>query len=122
MIRRNGNDKSFTRGLHMDLSKLTVDDFSNRIGDEFRIRVDDQSTVTLELDSAETRAEAGKSGRTDSAFSLLFRGPSDNMLPQGTYEFAHSDMGMLLIFIVPVRQDEKGYHYEAVFTRLDAGS
>ena len=106
----------------MDLSKLTVNDFSNRIGDEFRIRVDDEITVTLELDSAEEMAQAGQSGRTDSAFSLLFRGSLDNMLPQGTYELEHPDTGVLPLFIVPVRQDEKGFYYEAVFTRVDAGS
>ena len=106
----------------MDLSELTVDDFSNRIGDEFRIRTDDEGTVNLELVSAEEMAQAGQADRTDSAYSVLFRGSLNNMLDQGTYELEHPDMGVLPLFIVPVRQDEKGFYYEAVFTRLDPGS
>lgn len=120
MIVPDKNDKHILRGVLMDLGKLTIDDFSTRIGDEFRITSDGEDTISLELDSAETTARAGEARRADTAFSVIFRGSPDQVLPQSTYEFEHDDMGVVPLFIVPVSQDEKGTYYEAVFTRLDA--
>ena len=51
-------------------------------------------------------------------FSIVFRGPSDAYLGQGIRPFHHERMGQFDLFIVPIRQDEKGFYYEAVFNRL----
>ena len=48
-------------------------------------------------------------------FTLAFRGPREPILPQGTYEFAHEQLGTLEIFVVPVASNEDGTTYEAVF-------
>jgi hypothetical protein len=48
-------------------------------------------------------------------FTLSFRGPREPILPQGTYELSHAELGTLEIFIVPVASNEAGTTYEAVF-------
>ena len=52
------------------------------------------------------------------SFSIIFRGPVDRLLPQGTYTLAHDRLGAQEIFIVPIARDEQGISYEAVFNRL----
>jgi hypothetical protein len=39
-------------------------------------------------------------------------------LDQGTRFFKHDQMGEFEIFIVPMRQDEQGFYYEAIFNRV----
>jgi hypothetical protein len=51
-------------------------------------------------------------------FTLTFRGPADAFLGQGPRLFRHEQMGECELFIVPIRQDEHGYYYEAVFNRI----
>jgi hypothetical protein len=48
-------------------------------------------------------------------FSLVFRGPGEELLPQSTYLLEHPELGALQIFLVPISRDEGGARYEAVF-------
>lgn len=51
-------------------------------------------------------------------FSLLFNGPADQRLPQGTYELHHDVLGTMQLFIVPVLgSNAERMVYEAVFSR-----
>ena len=49
-------------------------------------------------------------------FSLVWRGPADKILDQGTYTVSHPDIGDLELFLVTIGPDESGMRYEAVFT------
>jgi hypothetical protein len=40
------------------------------------------------------------------------------MLPQGTYAFAHDDLGEFDLFIVPIGQAPGVFQYQAVFNRV----
>jgi hypothetical protein len=51
-------------------------------------------------------------------FAIVFRGPSNMFLGQGVHLFTHEQMGQFEIFIVPIRQDQQGFYYEAVFNRI----
>lgn len=64
-------------------------------------------------------AEKAAGDRPDNAYSVLFKGPLEMFLEQMTYEFALGDAGTSPIFVVPVREDDDGYVYEAVFTAID---
>jgi hypothetical protein len=47
---------------------------------------------------------------------LLFRGPTQPALTQGTYVLeGPADIGRLALFLVPVGPDAEGLCYEAVF-------
>jgi len=55
------------------------------------------------------------------AFSIVFRGPQQPRLPQGIYHLRHAELGAIDLFIVPIRQEQDGLYYEAVFNfRLTA--
>jgi hypothetical protein len=51
-------------------------------------------------------------------FSIVFRGPLDIFLNQGMYKMEHEKIGTFDLFLVPIRQDQEGLCYEAVFNRL----
>ena len=55
---------------------------------------------------------------TVETFSLLFRAPSHIGRAQGIYHLENDEMGSMDIFLVPIRQDEQGLYFEAVFNRL----
>jgi len=101
----------------MDLTDLRHGTFAPLVGDAFRAKVDDDTSVELELIEA---SQAKGDNRPDHAFSVVFRGPPDHLLPQRTYELEHASLGSLPIFLVPIGQQETGFLYEAVFTRLDS--
>gem|GEM_PF-1384685 len=50
------------------------------------------------------------------AYSLLFLGPPQPVLPQRIYSLGHAGMGELKIFLVPIGYQQDGIGYEAVFT------
>jgi hypothetical protein len=58
---------------------------------------------------------AGEVGRQH-PFSLLFRGPADVCVAQGTYPLRVDGGDPIAIFIVPVSRDADGYRYEAIFS------
>jgi hypothetical protein len=51
-------------------------------------------------------------------FSLQFRGPLDRPLGQDIYRFAHTSIGDFALLIVPMRPEQDGRYYEAIFNRL----
>ena len=50
-------------------------------------------------------------------YSMLFIGPVQPLLPQGTYLFTHATLGKLSLFMVPVGQDAQGTQYEVCVSR-----
>jgi hypothetical protein len=51
-------------------------------------------------------------------FSVLFHGPPDRLLAQGSYTFHHQALGSLVLFIVPiVGSDAERIVYEACFSQ-----
>jgi hypothetical protein len=48
-------------------------------------------------------------------FSIIFRGPSGQSLPQRIYRLEHAQLGTLDLFLVPIGPDGVGMCYEAVF-------
>jgi len=51
-------------------------------------------------------------------FSIVFSGPAEPALPQGTYRLEHQETGPTELFLVPVGGDANGMRYEAVMNRL----
>lgn len=97
------------------LKDLAHGQFAQHLHQTFRIRLD-SLTLDVELIEADTLASVDPGGQRRQAFSLVFRGPKEPILPQGTYRFEHTGMGTLDIFIVPIGSDPQGFRYEAVFT------
>lgn len=98
---------------------FTYDDFADRVGDEFRVRLPDEQGVTLVLSEATAGTEPGGTGPDGAQrqqFSLTFRCPSGHQLSQGIWELEHDVMGELAVFLVPIQPDAQGPRFEAAFS------
>jgi len=91
----------------------TLETFTPAVGESFTVGGDGEATVELLLAEA-AAADSGEHAPRP-PFSLLFQGPADPLLPQGTYRFEHGAVGAMEIFIVPLGRDEHASVYQAVF-------
>jgi hypothetical protein len=92
---------------------LTYATFAARLRETFIVRLDSSTIVELTLVTASDVALPAVGER----FSIIFSGPRERPLPQGTYTFDHPALGLFPLFIVPIGVARDELHYEAVFTR-----
>src|SRR4051794_12082172 len=101
------------------LDKLTLESFTHRVAETFRLDLDGQASLDLVLQSATEIPLTGRRPKRDEAprqpFTLLFLGPPNVVLPQRIYRLDHDELGAIEIFIVPVARTAEGVTYEAVF-------
>jgi len=90
------------------------EEFTRHLNSTFEVRLDQNGAVPMEL----TEVSELKLYPKQEHFAIEFRGPLDKFLGQGTRTFIHNEMGQFEIFLVPVRQDEQGFYYEAIFNRV----
>ena len=95
-------------------ASLTHEEFSKNANTKFQVQADENNQVELELISV----SEFKVYPQQEEFMVQFRGPSNMFLGQGVRNFTHEQMGQFELFIVPVKQDEQGIYYDAVFNRL----
>lgn len=93
---------------------MTRSNFAGQLGTGFTL-MHPARPVHLEL--IEVDGLSTDPGNEDS-FSLIFVAPGHEYLPQATYTLEHDVMGSLPIFLVPVQQDARGIHYQAIFNRM----
>ncbi|MFW6077994.1 MAG: DUF6916 family protein [Gemmatimonadota bacterium] len=105
------------------LETFTLETFADRIGETFRVRTGDAGSTDLRLIEAADRRERGDGSVAapddvrPTPFALLFRGPSEPVLPQRIHAIEHDEIGAFDLFLVPVGPDAEGrMRYEAVFT------
>ncbi|CAI9412571.1 DUF6916 family protein [Nocardioides sp. T2.26MG-1] len=98
---------------------LTCDQFAPLVGEEFQVGVAGGSrTVSMVLTEATEGSEpggTGPDGQSRRQFSLVFRGPGEPALPQGTYVVGHPGLGRFELFLVPIARDADALQYEAAF-------
>lgn len=97
------------------LDHLTSESLSGQLNTKFRLSVEPEKIVEVELVEVSDRGDAA--GQAE-CFSAFFRGPLDHVLPQRTYAMEHEQLGSFELFIVPIRKDNEGFYYEAVFNRV----
>lgn len=93
---------------------LTHEAFTQNVNTKFEVQVDENNGVQLEL----TEISPVKLYPRQEEFAIVFRGPLNAFLGQGIRHLRHHQMGQFEMFIVPIRQDEQGFYYEAVFNRI----
>jgi hypothetical protein len=96
-------------------ARPTEEDFRRHLGTKFVVRVEAPRPLELELTEVKGYNPQSAEHSGMERFSLFFDGPGDLMLNQGTYTLDHPEMGELMLFIVPIGHDERGFHYEVVF-------
>jgi len=101
------------------LDRLTKDSFAPYLGQTFRVQLDPDNVVELELTEVtefDSRPEQPVSGVRRDPFSIVFRGPVETPLDQGTHHIEHDVIGVIeTLFMTPVGADQNGRYYEAVF-------
>lgn len=95
-------------------ASLTHEEFSQQLNTKFQVQLDENTSVDVEL----IEVTELKLHPRQEEFTIVFRGPLNAYLGQGAGNFRHEQMGDFELFIVPIRQDEQGFYYEAVFNRL----
>lgn len=96
---------------------LTRSTFSDTLFDDFRVVTPVQALVDLRLVEIRDLPSAG-AGAED-AFLLRFNAPPSTALGQGTYGLAHSRLGVIDLFLVPMAGGELPA-YEAIINRQTA--
>jgi hypothetical protein len=94
--------------------KLEHEAFLENLQSAFRLTADGSDWVELTLVEVSER----KTAKRQEIFSIEFLCRSNGVLPQRIYHLEHEHMGQFDLFLVPVRQDDQGVYYEAVFNRL----
>jgi hypothetical protein len=97
---------------------LTYDDFAGRLSEQFDVSAGEGPSVPMVLIEATESSEPGgqgPDGQQRAQFSLVFRGPATQFLPQRTYAITHAALGELDLFLVPLGPDAEGMRYEAAF-------
>ena len=95
------------------LEDLTIDTFSGRVGETFRLDYGAEEPLKIVL--IEARGHRGD-GEKRQPFSIVFRAPRGPVLNQMIRRLEHPELGALELFLVPIGPDEEGLRYEAVFT------
>jgi uncharacterized protein DUF6916 len=92
---------------------LTKQQFEQNVNTRFWIYHAGAGRSAVELVEVKT----GLSPAQYEAFSLIFRGDSEQLHAQRTYAVEHDGLGMFDLFLVPVGREPNGFMYEAVFNR-----
>jgi hypothetical protein len=100
--------------LSIVVEMLTKEMFSENLNSKFLIRLEGLDAVETELIEFK---EFNMTPRQEQ-FSVLFRAPSEPVLRQGLFRVEHDKIGEFDLFLVPVRKDQDGLYYEAVFNRI----
>ena len=95
-------------------ASLTHEEFSKNVTTKFKVEAAENTHVELDL----VGISELKVYPRQEEFALEFRGPLNVYLGQGIRNFSHEQMGQFELFIVPVKQDEQGFYYEAIFNRV----
>ncbi|HYP25938.1 MAG TPA: hypothetical protein VE262_04390 [Blastocatellia bacterium] len=93
---------------------MKMGDFAPHLNTKFVMHLGESETRELELTDARQITLTDEQDE----FALLFLGPDDSPPAQGIYKLSHEAMGSLEIFLVPIRKDQNGVTYEAVFNLL----
>ncbi len=94
---------------------LTHADFADRVGEVFEAPDAGLVLTLVEATESSEPGGPGPEGRTRNQFSLVFTGPLDRALQQGTVRVVHPDIGEQHLFLDPHGPDGDAMRYEAAF-------
>ena len=87
--------------------------FTPYIGEKFDVRLPQGS---LQIELVEAKALPGRAGAPyEYSFSLVFKAATDCELAQGSVALDHEKVGWVVLFLVPIGEDQDGRYFEAVF-------
>jgi uncharacterized protein DUF6916 len=96
------------------LDRASAADFEPFLHSNFRLASGSSPSFALELMEVTERVQTS-AGSGRSPFALLFKGGPDPVHPPQMYRIEHDDLEAMDLFISPVRADQEGCYYEAIF-------
>jgi hypothetical protein len=96
-------------------ASLTENEFSKHVNTKFRVELDGENSVDLELTEVKSYVSKHEEQSGMERFSVYFQGPAEPSLLQKVYPFQHAEMGEFEMFLVPISKNDAGFRYEAVF-------
>lgn len=91
------------------------EDFAAQLNTNFEVRTDAEKFFEMTL----IEVKSVISNKIQECFSLLFRTSADEApLFQQLFRLKHDALGEMELFLVPVKKNENGLFYEAVFNKL----
>lgn len=97
----------------MKLDLLTIDMFSDKVGQIFTVEQVDAPPVALTLIEVTPITNYAKAERAP--FSLIFTSQGVGVLPQRMYDLRHASLGLQSIFLVPIRMKADVVSYQSIF-------
>ena len=98
-----------------EIPALSQRDFEPRIGEVFRVALDDGTSLEFVLNEVAPKGDPAPAGDRPCAFSLVFHGPLDRDLPQQIYQLENGSLGTVPIFLVPIGPSGDRMQFEAIF-------
>ena len=97
--------------------KLTKQTFDNITDNKFDIYFNhDEPEVCDLIEVSSINASTVEEGQTQ-PFAVVFQAPkSTTIYEQNTIKINNTELGEIVLFLVPIGSDENGVRYEAVFT------
>ena len=86
-------------------------DFSAAVNTHFRAFAAEVEALEFVLISVDEIA----SNENQETYSLQFLAPVTAPRSQGIFKLEHETLGSMNLFLVPIKLDEKGLYYEAIF-------
>ena len=110
-------DELAWKSTGIQLDRVTVKDFANRLGTTFQIEHLPGMYLRAELVKAALtpRRPSPRAARRE-PFSLTFHVPQKEALPQNTYQVWHPKLGQFSLFLVPIGRPPTGTRVEAIFS------
>jgi hypothetical protein len=99
----------------VNLEKVTEADFSDRLGQDFRIHLPSGELLRVALVEVTAHPYLPPAPGRRAGFSIVLRSEVSGHLPQAIYRVEHPQMGFMDLFLVPVGPRDGGMCYEAVF-------
>ena len=96
-------------------ANLTEEEFSKHVNTKFRVELDGENGVDLELTEVKGYMSKHHEQTGMERFSIYFQGPPEPYLEQKLYAFQHAEMGSFEMFLVPIAKNDLGFSYESVF-------
>lgn len=112
-----GGQQDNQPGVAALLDTLTSEDFLPLLEATFETSLGDTPLV-LTLAKVDVKDARYSRPGARLAFSLIFHGPAEPLLPQGTYSLRNATLGELALFTVPLGPvpGEDGLRYEVIFS------
>lgn len=99
---------------------LNRETFAAHLNERFCAVIEPGNEVELKLVEVAALASGSKGDESQRSlrqdpFTLVFSGPRDMPLEQGTFHVEHDQIGRFDLFLVPIGEDQSNRQYEAVF-------